>query len=174
MSLKQAYPTYTSPKYVLANEAPFMTKELHKPIMKRFRLRNKFLKTKSITYRKSYNVQWNYCKKLLRSTEKLYFNNLDNDNRSFWKTIGPIFLKKTQKAKILSWLKKVKMSQTMLNCVVFLTNNSTVDSNAVNNPLSIATKLFDQHPSVINTKKKKFDSILNFKTTSRTEGEKSN
>ena len=57
MSLKQAYPTYTSPKYVLANEAPFMTKELHKPIMKRFRLRNKFLKTKSITYRKSYNVQ---------------------------------------------------------------------------------------------------------------------
>ena len=66
------------------------------------------------------------------------------------------------------------MSQTMLNCVVFLINNSTVDSNAVSNPLSIATKLFDQHPSIINTKKKKFNSILNFKTTSKTEGEKSN
>ena len=29
-------------KYVRANEAPFMTKQLHKAIMKRSRLRNKF------------------------------------------------------------------------------------------------------------------------------------
>ena len=110
-------------KYVLANEATFMTKELHQPIMKRSRLRNKFLKTKSITDRKNYDFQWNCCKKLLRYTKKLYFNNLDiskiNDNRSFWKTIVPLFSKKTQKGKILSWMKKVKMSQTMLNCVVF-------------------------------------------------------
>ena len=52
-------------KYVRANEAPFMTKELHKAVMKRSRLRNKFLKTKSITDRKNFNVQPNYCKKLL-------------------------------------------------------------------------------------------------------------
>ena len=74
-------------KYVRANEAPFMTKELHKAIMKRSRLRNKFLETKSITDRKIYNVQPKYCKKLLRSTKKSYFSNLDiskiNDNRSF-------------------------------------------------------------------------------------------
>ena len=36
-------------KYFLANEAPFMTKGLHKVIKKKSRLRNKFLKTKSIT-----------------------------------------------------------------------------------------------------------------------------
>ena len=78
-----------------------MTKELHKAIVKRSRLRNKFLKTKSITDRKNYNVQRNYCKKLLRSTKKSYFNNLDiskiNDNRSFWKTIVPLFSKKNLK-----------------------------------------------------------------------------
>ena len=34
-------------KYVRANEAPFMTRELHKAIMKRSRLRNRFLKDKS-------------------------------------------------------------------------------------------------------------------------------
>ena len=89
-------------KYVRANKALFMTKELHKAIMKRSRLRNKFLKTKSITDRKNYNVQRNYCKKLLRSTKKSYFNNLDiskiNDNRSFWKTIVPLFTKKTSKS----------------------------------------------------------------------------
>ena len=93
-------------KYVRANEPPFMTKELHKAIMKRSRLRNKFLKKKSITDRKNYNVQRNYCKKLLRSTKKSYFNNLDkskiNNSRSFSKTIVPLFTKKTQKAKKLT------------------------------------------------------------------------
>ena len=78
-----------------------MTKELHKAIMKRSRLRNKFLKTKSITDRKNYNVQRNYCKKLLRSSKKSYFNNLDiskiNDNRSSWKTIVNLFTTKTSK-----------------------------------------------------------------------------
>ena len=53
-----------------------------------------------------------------------------------------------------------------------LINNSAVDSNAVSNPLLIATKLFDQHPNIINIKKKKFDSVLNFKKTSGTEIEK--
>ena len=88
-------------KYVRANEALFMTKELQIAIMKRSRLRNKLLKTKSITDRKKYNVQRNYCKKLLRSTKKSYFNNLDiskiNDNRTFWKTIVPLFTKKKLK-----------------------------------------------------------------------------
>ena len=88
-------------KYDPANKAPFMTKELHEAIMKRSRLRNKFLKAKSIRDRDNYKVQRNYCKKLLRSTEKSYFNNLDlqkiDDNRSFWKTIVHLFSKKTLK-----------------------------------------------------------------------------
>ena len=90
-------------KSVRANEASFMTKELHKAVMKRSRLRNKFLKTKSITDRKNYNFQRNHCKKLIRSTKKSLFNDLDiskiNDNRSFWKTIVPLFSKKPQKPK---------------------------------------------------------------------------
>ena len=100
---------------------------------------------------------------LLRSTEESYFNNLDtskiNYNRSFWKTIVPLlffFLKKKQ-AKKLTWLKKLKMSQTMLNCVVFSIYNyfseinsnlkipspinySAGDSNAISNPLPIVTR----------------------------------
>ena len=43
-----------------------------------------------------------------------------------------------------------------------LINNSTVDSNVISNPLTIATKIFDQNLSIINIKKKKFDSVLNF------------
>ena len=51
-------------------------------------------------------------------------------------------------------------------------NNSAVESNAISNPLSIATKIFDQHPSVIHIKKKNFDSVLSFKKTSSAEAGK--
>ena len=78
-------------KYVRAKEAPFMTKELHKRIMKRSRLRNKFLKNKNEINRNNYKVQRNYCKKLLKTTKKQYFNNLNTskvtDNRILWKTV---------------------------------------------------------------------------------------
>ena len=55
-------------KYIRANEAPFMTKNLHKEIMKQSRLRNKYLKSKSLTDRKKYNMQRNFCKKILRTS----------------------------------------------------------------------------------------------------------
>ena len=63
-------------KYARANEAPFVKKELRKAITKRSRLRNKFLKMKSITDRKNYNVQRNFCKKLLRSTKNHILNHI--------------------------------------------------------------------------------------------------
>ena len=85
-------------KYVRANEVPFMTKELHKAIMKRSRLRNKFLKNKNEINRNNYKVQRNYCKKLLKTTKKQYFNNLNTskviDNRTFWKTVVSLFTNK--------------------------------------------------------------------------------
>ena len=64
-----------------------MTQSLHKEIMKRSRLRNKYLKSKSLTDRKKYDIQRNFCKKLLRATKKECFNNLDTkkvtDNKTF-------------------------------------------------------------------------------------------
>ena len=43
-------------KYLRANEAPFMTKELHNAIMKRSRYRNKFLKDKIQISRENYKI----------------------------------------------------------------------------------------------------------------------
>ena len=57
-------------KYLRANEAPFMTKELHREIMERSRLRNNVLRTKSQEDRLKYNKQRNFCKKLLRAAKK--------------------------------------------------------------------------------------------------------
>ena len=88
-------------KYLPANESPFMTKELHKEIMKRSRLHNNFLRTKSQEDRLRYIKQRNFCKKLLRTAKQLYFSNLDIknvvDNRRFWKTVSPLFSTKCSK-----------------------------------------------------------------------------
>ena len=78
-----------------------MTKELHKAITNRSRLQSKFLKTKIdkiVSNGIMSNVQWNYCKKVFRSTNKSFFNNSDmrknyNNNR---------FKKKTLKVKRLT------------------------------------------------------------------------
>ena len=51
-------------KYPRANEAPFMTKELHIAIMKRSRLRNKFLREKNQANRDNYKITRDLCIKL--------------------------------------------------------------------------------------------------------------
>ena len=69
--------------------------------MKRSRLRNNFLRTKSQEGRLKYNKQRNFYMKLLRTNEKLYFSNLGIkklvDNRRFWKTVSPFFSTKCSK-----------------------------------------------------------------------------
>ena len=85
-------------KYIRANEAPFMTKDLHKAIVKRSKLRNMFLKSGNLSDRKNYTSQINLCKKLLKNTKRTCFNNVDNrkvtDNRTVWKTVVPLFSNK--------------------------------------------------------------------------------
>ena len=97
-------------KYIRANEAPFMTKDLHKVIMKRSKLRNKFLKSRNLADRKHYASQRNLCKKLLKNTKITYFNNLDirkvTNNRTFWKTVIPLFsnkFSKSEKINLTEW-----------------------------------------------------------------------
>ena len=78
-----------------------MTKELHREFMKRSRLRNNFLRTKYQEDRLKYNKLRKFCKKLMKTAKKLYFNNLDIkevvDNRSLWKTVSPLFSTKCSK-----------------------------------------------------------------------------
>ena len=58
-------------KYICANEVPFMIKDLHKVIMERSKLRNMFLKPRTLSGRKTYKSQRNPCKKLLKTTKEL-------------------------------------------------------------------------------------------------------
>ena len=69
------------------------TKDLFKNIMKRLRLRSKYLKNNNAENRKLYAKQRNYCVSLFRKTKKAYYENLDerkvSDDKLFWKTVKP-------------------------------------------------------------------------------------
>ena len=60
------------------------------------------MKSKSLADRKNCITQRNFCKELLRTTKKEYFNNLDTkrvtDNKTFWRTIVPTFTNKNSKS----------------------------------------------------------------------------
>ena len=75
-------------RYVRVNQSPSTNKKLRKEIMKRSRLRNKILNTKSDIDRKVYNKQRNYVVRLLRNEKKNFHSNFDTkvvtDNRTFW------------------------------------------------------------------------------------------
>ena len=99
-------------RYVRANQAPCINKTINKEIMKRSRLRNKLLNTKSDIDRKAYNKQSNLCVSLIRWEKKSFFNNISTrditDNRTFWKTVKPLFTDNIQtKSKITLIGKKV-------------------------------------------------------------------
>ena len=95
-----------------ANEAPFINKTINKEVMKRSRLRSKFLNIKSDIDRKAYNKHRNVCVSsiLIRREKKNFFNNISTrditDNKTFWKTVKPSFTDKIKTNLILHLLKK--------------------------------------------------------------------
>ena len=82
-----------------------MNKRINKEIMKKSRLRNKFLNTKSDIDKRAYNKQRNICVTLIRQQKKNFFSKLNTrdviDNKTFWRKVKPLFTDKVQiKSKI--------------------------------------------------------------------------
>ena len=107
-------------RFVRANQAPFVNKKISKEIMKRSRLRNKFLHSKSDIDRKAYNKQRNICVTLIRQEKKNFYSNLNmhdvTDNKMFWKKVRPLFTDKIQtKSKITLIEKKVLQENRKVN-----------------------------------------------------------
>ena len=79
-----------------------MNKNISKAMMDRTRLRNKFLKIRSIECKLAYNKQRSYCVSLIRHTKREYYNNLDHkyiiDNKSFWKYVKPFLTDKNPRS----------------------------------------------------------------------------
>ena len=85
-------------KYLRANQGIFMTKDLHKAIMQRSKLRNKFLRDRADISREEYKTQRNLCVSLLKKAKKDYFVNLViksvTYNKKLSQTVKPLFSNK--------------------------------------------------------------------------------
>ena len=63
--------------------------------MRRTRLRNTFIDSKTDADRIAYNKERNYCVSLIRKGKKAYYSNLNirdvKDNKIFWRKVKPYF-----------------------------------------------------------------------------------
>ena len=103
-------------KHARGNQMPFITKDLSRNIMKRSRLRNKYLNNNNGENRKLYSQQRNYCVSLLRKTKKVYYENLDerkvSDNQFFWKTEKPSLSEKFNARERISLIENGEIVKT--------------------------------------------------------------
>ena len=78
--------------------------------MKRSRLRNKFLNTKSDIDPKAYNTQQKVCVSLIRQAKKQFFSNLDTnvftENKTFWEILKPFLTEKIKTKSKITLIKK--------------------------------------------------------------------
>ena len=79
-----------------------MNKALKKAQMKRTRLRNPYLKKKTVGNKIAYKMQRSYCVSLLQKTKRNYYVNLNEknvaDNKQFWRTNKPVLSGKVKSA----------------------------------------------------------------------------
>ena len=97
-------------KYVRANQGPFMTTKLRKAVMTRSKLRNILNKDKNIAAISAYKRQRNLCTSLFRKAKRDYYSNLNptcvSDNKTFWKTVKPLFSEKVFSSETITLVDK--------------------------------------------------------------------
>ena len=93
-------------KFIRANHAPYMTKNLRKAIMKRSQLENKYISNSTVENRNKYKKHENFCSKLYKKERKKFYSQLDikniADNKLFWKTMKPFLSEKCTYASKIS------------------------------------------------------------------------
>ena len=172
-------------KYIRANHAPYMTKVLRKAMMKRSELETKYYKTKSISDKNNYKKQKNFVSRLYKKERKTYYKNLDikkfTDNKTFWKNMKPFFSDKGPRSKKITLVSKGKIlaedqevSETLNSFFKDAVKSLSIKENKdllsetgdLNDPIDIAVKKFEAHPSILKIKEKVANLIFSFKEVS--------
>ena len=158
-------------KFLRANDKPYMTKILRKAIMRRSALQNRFFRDKLPETERAFKKQRNYTKKLLRKEKTKYFSGLNlknyTDNKKFWNTVKPLLsnvdggpkkITLILEDKVISNDEEVAESINQFFSESVKTLNITENSNLINGmgnifePVYIALKKFECHPSIIEIK----------------------
>ena len=169
-------------KRIRGNQSPFMNKDIHKVIMTRTRLRNRFLKEPTQMNRLAYKKQRNYCVSLMRQSKKQYYGSLNvnhiTDNKNFWRVVKPNFSNKIlgtnrvilrDGGKIISDTEKVAdtFNKFFVNIGKTLKIDKDkqflVETNDVFDPVLKEIKKYSDHPSILRIKEKMNNSVISFR-----------
>ena len=75
-----------------------MNSKIHKEVMKRTRLRDKFIDSKTNANRIAYNKQRNYCVSLIQKEKRAHYRSFNirdvTDNKTFWRKLKPLYSEK--------------------------------------------------------------------------------
>ena len=122
-------------------------------------------------YRKPYRLDRNYTKRLLKREKKKYFHNLDTknytDNKKFWKTVKPLFSNSTggsQKITLVNGKEIIsndeEIAKTFHDFFIDSVKSMNINGNndvltdveGLTDPVDIALKKFECHPSILDIK----------------------
>ena len=71
-----------------------MNSKIHKEVMRRTRLRDKSIDSKTDANIIAYNKQRNYCVSLMQKEKRAYYSSLNmhdvTDNKTFWRKLKPL------------------------------------------------------------------------------------
>ena len=167
-------------KFLRANHFKFVTKEVSKAIMRSTKLRNKFLKKKTLESRAKYNKQRNVCVSYIKKAKRNYYENPDlkdiNDNK-VWATVKPLFSNKIKSAEniyldesgeIIRNEKDVanifhKYLVNIAQSIMDITNNHNLsDLDTTNDPVDKIIHKYQNHPSITSINKHMTHSELTF------------
>ena len=163
------YGTFASlkTKFPRANHSKFVTKDVSRSIMLRTKLRNQFLKKRTLDARTKYNKQRNIFVSLVKKAKRNYYENLDlkdiNDNKKFWATVKPLFSNKIKSAENIFLdesgeiiRNEVKVANVFNNYFVNMvssigiTNNHIflINTNTSDDPLGKIKDKYKNHPRI--------------------------
>ena len=143
--------------------------------MLRTKLLNKFYKDRTDKTRLAYKRQRNLCTSLLKKTKREYYGNLNpaliSDNKNFWKTVKPFFSDKVVTSENITLLENNDIyeddekvanifnnffSNVVKTLEVSIESDPLVDEFNLD-PVTIAIKKYDTHPSVLKIKENNID-----------------
>ena len=160
-------------KTLRANNAPYMTKNLRKAMMKRTELATRYNKTRNIEDYHNFRKQRNFVNRLYKKERKKYFNSLDKNDienvKQFWKVWNPLISDKcrtrntitlVQGNNIISDASKVgeefkqEFSNAVKNLNIDFNWEPTTDVSTIADPIDKVIEKFKDHPSILKINEK--------------------
>ena len=172
-------------KFIRANHAPYMTKNLRKAITKRSQLENKYIRNSTVENMNKYKKHKNFCSKLYKKERKKFYYQLDikniTDNKLFWKTMKPFLSDKCTYASKISLVHNdnvisddQKLADIFHNFFEQAVDNlgiqeyqsyHNIDINSTSDdPIDYAIAKYKNHPSIIINENVSFESRFSFTT----------